>query len=259
MISLDGKIAVVTGGAAGLGLASATQMAELGAQVVLADINAARAQSEAEALAGRGFTAMGLGVDIADADRVEAMVAAVRERFGRIDVLVNNAAATSMDVIGNDKDVVSTDLAIWDTAMSVNLRGTMLVSRFAIPLMIEGGGGSVIHMASRQGLAPSRGARVAYSVSKAGIIMLSRHIAASFGKQGVRSNVVAPGAVLTDHFVASVPEDVRAHATTLVLTKALGQPLDVARMVAFLASDAGTYITGQTISIDGGVLTALPE
>ena len=187
------------------------------------------------------------------------MVENVKSLHGRLDVLFNCAAATSMDIVGNDRDVVSTDLAVWDRAMSVNLRGTMLVSRFAIPLMIAGGGGSVINMSSRQGVAPARGARVAYSVSKAAIMMLSRHIAASFGKQGIRSNTVAPGSILTDHWIASVPPKVQARTRELALTPDLGKPIDIANLVAFLASDASSYVTGQTISIDGGLTTPLSE
>jgi len=259
MISLAGKVVLVTGGASGLGLASATQMAELGAKVILADINETRAHAEAEALRERGYEALGLAVDIADEASVQAMAAEAKQAFGRIDVLVNSAAATSMDVVGADKDVVTTDLAIWDKTMQVNLRGTMLVSRSVIPLMIEGGGGSIVHISSRQGLAPARGARVAYGVSKAAIIMLSRHIAASFGKQGIRSNAVAPGAIRTDHWVAVVAPEAQARTRDLVLTTELGEPSDISQIVAYLASDASKYVTGQTFTVDGGFTTPLAD
>lgn len=255
MIDLKGKVALITGAAAGIGLETANLFADLGAKVVIADMNGPGAQAAAKALEAKGREALAVEVNITDEAQVAAMAAAVKARFGTLDILVNNAAATGG--IGSDLDLLKTDLKTWDHAHNVNLRGTMLVSRALLPMMLEAGGGSVINIASRKGVAPQPGVYLAYSVSKAGMMMLSRHIAASYGKQGIRSNVVAPGSISTELYEQQKPEHLKARTREQVLTPDIGQPIDIARTIAFLASDAGRYITGQVWSVDGGVLAYL--
>jgi NAD(P)-dependent dehydrogenase (short-subunit alcohol dehydrogenase family) len=129
-----------------------------------------------------------------------------------------------------------------------------------LPAMIEGGGGAVINMVSRQGVAPPQSAqRVSYGVSKAAIIMLTRHMAVAYGKKGIRCNAVAPGTIRTERMLATLSQERIAQSRHNVLTPDLGEPADISNMVAFLASDSGRYITGQTIQIDGGVLSYLHE
>jgi NAD(P)-dependent dehydrogenase (short-subunit alcohol dehydrogenase family) len=232
----------------------ARHFAGLGARIVVADIRADAARALAEQLDGE---AIGVGVDIADEASVGAMAATALDRFGRVDTLVNNAAVTDQE---HDLDLLSTDLAVWDRSMEVNLRGTLLVSRALIPSMIRGGGGAVINIVSRQGLAPPASARrISYGVSKAAMIMLSRHIAVAYGKQGIRSNAVAPGTIESPKMLATLSPERLAQSRRNVLTPRLGEPADISHMVAFLASDAGRYITGQTIQVDGGVLGYLHE
>jgi NAD(P)-dependent dehydrogenase (short-subunit alcohol dehydrogenase family) len=254
MIDLDGKVVLITGGAGGLGADMAMLCHSLGAQIAIADI----AGDAAEAMARRiGGDAIGVAADIASETAVDAMAKAVLGHFGRVDVLVNNAAFTNVE---QDLDLLSTDLAVWDRTMDVNLRGTLLVSRAILPSMIEHGGGSVINIVSRQGIAPPQSARrVSYGVSKAAIIMLTRHIAVACGKKGIRSNAVAPGTIQSDRMLRSLSPERLAQSRRNILTPDLGEPADISRIVAYLASDAGRYITGQTIQVDGGVLAYLHE
>jgi NAD(P)-dependent dehydrogenase (short-subunit alcohol dehydrogenase family) len=254
MQDLAGKVMVITGGGNGIGADIARTCTEKGARAVLVDIDGDAARAMAVQIGGES---MAVTADISCEADTKAAAAKVLERFGRIDVLVNNAAHTD---VGADKDALTTDLAVWDLTMKVNLRGTLLVSRAMLPAMIEGGGGAVINMVSRQGVAPPQSAlRVSYGVSKAAIIMLTRHMAVAYGKKGIRCNAVAPGTIRTERMLATLSQDRIAQSRHNVLTPDLGEPADISNMVAFLASDSGRYITGQTIQIDGGVLSYLHE
>jgi NAD(P)-dependent dehydrogenase (short-subunit alcohol dehydrogenase family) len=256
-MSLSGNVAIITGGGGGLGECMALHFASLGASVVIADIVPEPAEKLAAKLRRDGAAAMAVQVDIADEASVRAMAEAVAERFGRVDTLVNNAALTNN---AGDRDLLTTDLADWDRAMHINLRGTFLVSRHIVPTMIANGGGAVINIVSRQGLAPpSKANRIAYGVSKAGVVMLSRHIAVAYGKQGIRCNAVAPGSIKTQQWLTTLDDARKASSMRNVLTPDLGEPIDIARMVAYLAGEGGRYITGQTLQVDGGVLSYLHE
>ena len=254
VVDLKNKTILITGGAGGLGTDMAARFAQLGAQVVIVDMAVDAAQATAARI-GHGVIAM--GCDIADEKAVAQLARDVAARFPQLDALINNAAFVD---VAQDLDLLSTDLAIWDRTMDVNVRGTMLVSRALLPQMIAGGGGSIVTIVSRQGLAPPMSARrVAYGTSKAALIMLARHMAVAYGKEGIRSNAVAPGTVATERMLATLSPERLAQSRANVLTPYLGEPQDISHMVAYLVSDAGRYITGQTIQIDGGVLTGLHE
>jgi len=254
LIDLSGKVILVTGGGNGLGADMASQFSRLGARVILADI----AQEMAEATAAKvGNGALGVYCDIANAESVAQLADTARNAFGRVDALVNNAAHADL---GGDLDLLGTDPEIWSRTVDVNLTGTMHVSRAIVPIMLEGGGGSIATIVSRAGIAPPRSARrLAYSTTKAGLIMLARHMAVAYGKQGIRSNAIAPGTIETERMLRELSEERLTQSRANVLTPALGRPEDVSHMVAYLASDAGRFITGQTIQIDGGILTGLHE
>lgn len=254
MLDLTDKTVLITGGGSGLGADMAVLCAGLGAKVAVVDIDGAAATARAAEIGG---AAAGFTCDIADEASVAAMARAVLDRFGRVDALVNNAAHTD---VGHDLDLLSTDLGVWDRTMAVNLRGTLLVSRAIIPTMIEQGGGSVVTIVSRQGIAPPQsGRRVSYGTSKAALIMLGRHIAVAYGKKGIRSNIVAPGTIQSDRMLATLSPERLAQSRGNVLTPYLGEPADISNIVAYLVSDAARYITGQTIQVDGGVLSYLHE
>jgi NAD(P)-dependent dehydrogenase (short-subunit alcohol dehydrogenase family) len=254
VINLSGKAILVTGGAQGLGAEMSRLFARLGARVVIADLDGKAAKDCAEDV---GNDAIGLWCDISSEEAVTGLADLIKNEIGAIDALVNNAAHVDVEA---DRDLLATDPEVWDRTMAVNLHGTMLVSRAILPLMIEGGGGAVVTIVSRQGIAPPlSGGRVSYGISKAGLIMLARHIAVAYGKQGIRSNAVAPGTIETERMLTELTPERLEQSRANVLTPYLGQPCDVANITAFLLSDAGRFITGQTIQVDGGVLAGLHE
>jgi NAD(P)-dependent dehydrogenase (short-subunit alcohol dehydrogenase family) len=251
---LAGKVALVTGAGGGIGAASASRLAADGATVVLADIDFAAAQLAAATVPG----AVAMPVDLTDEAAVAALADAIIARFGRIDILHNNAAIQNDAQRQKDLDVVNLDVAAWDMAMAVNVRGAMLMSRHVIPHMIAVGGGSIIHSASGFGV-QGEATLTAYGTSKAALIQLNRMIATQYGKQNVRSNCMVIGFVLTPLAVASTPDMIKDILLTHHLTPQLGQPEDIANLVAFLASDESRFITGAAIPIDGGVTAHQPS
>jgi NAD(P)-dependent dehydrogenase (short-subunit alcohol dehydrogenase family) len=246
------RIAIVTGAAGGIGAASARRLADDGAIVVLADI------AETGALAVTIPNAVAMRVDLTNEDSVTTLVAAVHDRFGRIDILHNNAAIQNDAQRQKDLDVVTLDTAAWDMAMAVNVRGAMLMSKYVIPHMIAGGGGSIIHSASGFGV-QGEATLTAYGASKAALIQLNRMIATQYGKQNIRSNCMVIGFVLTPLAIESTPDLVKDILLSHHLTPELGQPEDIANLVAFLASDQSKFITGAAIPIDGGVTAHQPS
>ena len=244
---LRDRVAIVTGAAGGIGAATAARLAADGATVIMADINAEQVKAEAAKVPG----AATMTVDLTSEEQIKAFVGEVVARFGRIDILHNNAAIQSDSQRQRDLDVVNLDTAAWDMAMAVNVRGAMLMCKYVIPHMIAGGGGSIIHSASGFGV-EGEATLTAYGASKAALIQLNRMIATQYGKQRVRSNCVVIGFVLTPMAVVSTPDVVKDILLTHHLTPELGQPEDVAAVVAFLASDESRFITGAAIPVDGG-------
>ena len=251
---LDGKIALVTGAGGGIGVASARRLAADGATVVLADIDKGAVETAAAAIAG----AVAMRVDLTDEASVRSLADAVIAQFGRIDILHNNAAIQGDAQRQRDLDVVNLDVAAWDLAMAVNVRGAMLMSKHVIAQMIAHGGGSIIHSASGFGV-QGESTLTAYGSSKAALIQLSRMIATQYGKQNVRSNCMVIGFVLTPLALTSTPNVVKDILLSHHLTPQLGQPEDIANLVAFLASDESKFITGADIAIDGGVTAHQPS
>ena len=251
---LDQRIAIVTGAAGGIGAATARRLAAEGATVILADIDVAAVEAVAATING----AEAIAVDLISEASVNALVDSVAARHGRIDILHNNAAIQNDAQRQKDLDVVNLDVAAWDMAMAVNVRGAMLMSKYVVPHMIAGGGGSIIHSASGFGV-QGEATLTAYGTSKAALIQLSRMIATQYGKQHVRSNCMVIGFVLTPLAIESTPDMVKDILLSHHLTPALGQPEDIAALVAFLASDESKFITGAAIPIDGGVTAHQPS
>ena len=251
---LDGKIAIITGAASGIGRVTAERVAAEGARTVVADLNAAGARDVAAKIAAAGGQAIAVPVDLGDTDSVRAMVGAAVAAYGGLDILHNNAAATALAAT-RDLPVSEADPAVWDETMRVNLRGTLVAIQAAVPHLIARGGGSVINTASGAGLAGDL-RPPAYGASKAALISLTRYVAAEFGRQGVRCNAISPGFIV----IPEKPGREAVHATMLrhQLTPRLGQPEDIAALVVFLASDESAFITGQNICVDGGALAHQP-
>ena len=251
-IRLDGKVAIVTGGAGGIGEATARLMTARGARVAIADIAFERAQALAAQLPG----ALAVRLDLESEASVEAMVAGVAQHFGRIDVLHNNAALLGPDVAANDGDVEHMATALWDRTYAVNVRGTMIACRAALP-HLRASRGNVGNTGSNLAL-QGHLIQAAYSSSKAAIIQLTRAIAASHGRAGVRCNAVAPGMTMTPALREAFPPALRAAVEAETLREQLGEPEDIAEAVAFLASDAARNITGQVLVADGGCASHVP-
>jgi NAD(P)-dependent dehydrogenase (short-subunit alcohol dehydrogenase family) len=249
---MDGKVAIVTGGAGGIGAATARLLAARGAQVAVADI----AGDAARALAGQLPGAIAIEMNLEDEAAVEAMVAQTVGHYGRLDVLHNNAALLGPEVAQADGDVEHMGTALWDRTYAVNVRGTMIACRAALPHLRQTRG-NVVNTVSNLAL-QGHMIQAAYSSSKAAVIQLTRAIAASHGKQGVRCNAVAPGMTMTPALREAFPAELRAVVEGETMREHLGAPEDIAEAVAFLASDAARNITGQVLVCDGGCSAQVP-
>jgi NAD(P)-dependent dehydrogenase (short-subunit alcohol dehydrogenase family) len=252
MSRLAGKVAIVTGGAGGIGGATARELAREGAAVAVVDIDEAKAATVVDEIKQTGASAIALGGDLADEDAVRSVVQSTVAEFGRIDILHNNAALTTSSFLSRDTTVSEMPLEVWQRSLEVNLGSQLLMCKYTVPEMRKSGGGSIINMSSGAALSGDR-TRLAYGVSKAGVHTLTMYVATSEGKQGVRANTIVPGLILTDAVRAHLSDDIVAGLGRATLTPYVGQPQDVADLVVFLASEQSRYITGQMISIDGGM------
>jgi NAD(P)-dependent dehydrogenase (short-subunit alcohol dehydrogenase family) len=252
MDRLNGKVAIVTGGGGGIGGATARALAREGASVLVVDVNEEAAASVAQGIRGADGVAASFRADLSEEQEVEAVIAEVVKRFGRLDVLHNNAALTDSDFLSADTAVTELSLEVWERTLAVNLRSQMLMCKHAVPIMADQGGGSIINMSSGASLKGDR-TRTAYGVSKAGVNALTLYVATSHGKKGIRVNTILPGLVLTDAVRAHLKEEMLASLSKATLTPSVGQPDDIADVVVFLASDESRYITGQMLAVDGGM------
>lgn len=251
---LDGKICIITGGAGGIGSSAARIMTESGARVVVADIDHDRAEAVAREIGGG---TLALPLDLADEASIKAMFAATLDRFGRLDVIDNNAALLSAEMAMRDGDIEHMATEDWDATYTVNTRGTMIACREALKIMSPQGAGVIINTASNLALQGNL-IQAAYSSSKAAVIQMTRSIATSHGKRGIRCNAVLPGLTGTPAALAHLPGELRETVEEETLTPYLGGPDDIAHLVAFLASDAARYITGQAFAADGGTSVHIP-
>jgi NAD(P)-dependent dehydrogenase (short-subunit alcohol dehydrogenase family) len=252
MSRLAGKVAIVTGGAGGIGAATAHELAREGAAVAVVDIDEAKANEVADEIRRTGGHAIALGGDLAEEDVARSVVQATVAAFGRVDVLHNNAALTASSFLSRDTTVSEMSLDVWQRSLQVNLGSQLLMCKYTVPEMRKSGGGSIVNMSSGAALSGDR-TRLAYGVSKAGVHALTMYVATSDGKQGVRANTIVPGLILTDAVRAHLSEDILNGLGRATLTPYVGLPQDVAELVVFLASEQSRYITGQMIAIDGGM------
>ena len=255
MLEFTGKVAIVTGGANGMGEAVAHDLAGRGATVVIADKDAERTPLVEKEIRQEDGDVHGFVIDVTKEDLVRGMVSEVASRWGRIDILDNNAAA--IELTAEDPDVVNLDSRILMKTLEGNVLAPFLCCKYIIPVMIENGGGSIINMASVAGMTGDM-TLSAYQLSKAAVIQLTRAVATQYGKQGVRCNAIAPATIMTRNVKSYMPDDYRETYIRNSLTTYLGEPQDVAHLVTFLASDRARYMTGHVIPVDGGITAALP-
>jgi NAD(P)-dependent dehydrogenase (short-subunit alcohol dehydrogenase family) len=246
------RVAIVTGGGGGIGRATARALAREGAAVLVVDIDEEAAARVTLDIDRAGGSAAAYRADLSEEDQVVSAIGAATSRFGRLDILHNNAALTESDFLTRDTAVTDLSLDVWERTMAVNLRAQMLTCKHAVPEMARGGGGSIINMSSGASLKGDR-TRTAYGVSKAGVNALTMYVATSHGKLGIRVNTIVPGLIITDAVRAHLNEKILSGLQKSVLTQHLGEPDDIADLVVFLASDESRYITGQMIVIDGGM------
>jgi len=243
--TLAGKVAIVTGGTRGIGLAIARLLAEDGASVVVSGRDAARLEAAVKELESLGAPAMAVAADAAKREDADRLVEATRERFGRVDVLVNNAGITRDQLLVRMKD------DDWDQVLDTNLRGVFLMTRAVGKVMMRQKSGRIINIASTAGAMGNPG-QVNYSAAKAGVIGLTKAAGRELAHWNILVNAVAPGLIETD-MAASIPAEAREAMLQQVPLKRIGQGREVAEVVRFLAGDGASYITGQTIHVNGGM------
>jgi NAD(P)-dependent dehydrogenase (short-subunit alcohol dehydrogenase family) len=245
---LDDKVVLLSGGASGIGRATALLLAEEGAAVAVGDVAEEAAAAVAHDIADGGGRAFGLRCDVRDEDSVAAFVEAAVDAFGGVDCVDHNAAWSHARL---DTDAVGVDLGVWERAIETTTRGALLLARHAIPAMTERGGGSIVTISSGTSMI-GESTRVAYGVSKAALNQLTRHLAVRYGRDGIRANAIAPGFILTATAAANVPAEIQQRLADANPTRRLGTPTDIARAVVFLCSDASVYVNGQVLHVDGG-------
>lgn len=247
---LDGDVAVVTGGAGGIGAAICRLFANVGAKVACVDLNLAAAQEVAASIEQAGGRAIGLACDVGDEAATLEVAKTVRETLGQTTVLVNGAA-----MLDRSGTILEIDPQEWDAVMRVTLGGAYLMSRAILPDMIEAGGGSIIHIASMHG-SVGRAGRVSYTAAKGGMLQLTRTMAIDHAAQGIRVNALSPGAVetqrITYRYGDEMPKEIREQIASKYLLNRLADPAEIANAALFLASRASSFMTGADLLVDGG-------
>jgi NAD(P)-dependent dehydrogenase (short-subunit alcohol dehydrogenase family) len=254
MERLSGKVAVVTGGASGIGAATCRRLVREGARVVIGDLDALRAHELAKEL---GDMSLAVPFDAGDVKSVEELIAAAVARFGRLDILHNNAAIMANEHIKRDNNPVDIDFDVWDKTFAVNVRGYVAGCKYAIPHMLKAGSGAIVMTSSGSA---HRGdlSNIAYGASKAAVTNFARYVATIYGKQGIRCNTISPGLIRTEGGQKNVQGAMVKVMADNTLAPRLGLPEDIAAAVAYLVSDDGAFVTGQDIAVDGGMLAHMP-
>ena len=245
VLEVNGKIALVTGGAQGIGKAIALLLAQKGSDVIVSDVNLEKAEETAREIETLSRRSMAVRANVAVFDEVEKMVQTLIERFGRIDILVNNAG------IARDKLLLRMTEEDWDAVLDINLKGTFNCTKTVIRHMSKQRSGRIVNIASVVGEMGNAG-QANYSASKAGVIGFTKTIAREFASRGITVNAIAPGYIVTP-MTDALPEKAKEELKRMIPMERLGQPEDVAQAVLFLVSEASSYITGQVLNVNGGI------
>jgi NAD(P)-dependent dehydrogenase (short-subunit alcohol dehydrogenase family) len=247
---LEGKVALITGGASGMGRVASELFASEGARVVLTDVNDEAGENTAGEI---GDAAHYVHTDVSREADAEAMVAAAVDRFGRLDVLYNNAGV----MLDDDGSVHSTEESIWDTTLGINVKGVAFGCKYGIPAMIESGGGSIINVASFVAWMGAATSQTAYTASKGAVLSMTREIAVEYARRGIRCNALCPGPIDTPLLaeLLSDPERRQRRFVHIPMGR-LGQAEELAKAALFLASDDSSFMTGSSLIVDGGITAA---
>jgi len=253
MPRLDGKVALITGAAGGIGRVAAELFASEGAQVVIADVVEAEGAAAVDAITGAGGKAAFVRADVSKTEEAEAMVRFAVDTFGGLHVLYNNAGILPPD----DEGTLDTPEDTWDKVMAVNLKGVWLGCKHGIPALLESGGGAIVNVSSLVALMGSAVPQIAYTASKGGVLAMTRELAVEYARRGIRANVLCPGPIDTP-LMAELMADPQWAARRLVHIPMgrPGQAPEIAKAALFLASDDSSFMTGATLVVDGGITAA---
>ncbi|HMT62392.1 MAG TPA: glucose 1-dehydrogenase [Microthrixaceae bacterium] len=247
---LDDKIAVITGGGAGMGRAACERFAAEGARVVVAEANG---DAAAEVAAAIGDAARAVTVDVRDASQVEAMIRVAVDTWGGLDVLYNNAGVSP----GDDDTPLNTSEETWDFTFDVNVKGLFLCCKYGLSAMLDSGGGSIVNVASFVAHMGAATPQIAYTSSKGAVLSMTREIAAIYARQGIRANALCPGPVLTPLLAKFLSDDEKRERRLVHIPMGrFGEAEEMVNGALFLASDESSFMTGQSLLIDGGITSA---
>jgi NAD(P)-dependent dehydrogenase (short-subunit alcohol dehydrogenase family) len=243
---LEGRVAVVTGGGSGIGLATVRRFAQEGARVVVGDVDAVGGKAAAEDVGG-----VFVSCDVTDAEQVDTLFATAKERYGSVDVAFNNAGISPPE----DDSILTTDLQAWRRVQEVNLTSVYLCCKAALPFMLEQGRGSIINTASFVAVMGAATSQISYTASKGGVLSMSRELGVQFARQGVRVNALCPGPVNTPLLQELFAKDPERAARRLVHIPVgrFAEPEELANAVLFLASDESSFVTASAFMVDGGI------
>jgi NAD(P)-dependent dehydrogenase (short-subunit alcohol dehydrogenase family) len=251
MDRLLGKVAIVTGGASGLGRVGAELFAREGASVVIADIG--DGDEVVESIVAEGGEATYVRCDVTDEESVRAVVAHAEETFGGLHVLYNNAGV----MLGDDDGPENTPIATYERTMDINVKGVLLFCRHGIPAMMRSGGGSIVNVASFVAHMGAATPQVAYTASKGAVLAMTREIAVMYARRGVRANSLCPGPIMTPLLAKFLSDDAKRNRRLVHIPMGrFGEPTEIANGALFLASDESSWMTGQSLVIDGGITAA---
>ena len=250
---LDGKVAVITGAAHGIGRESALEFAREGASVVVVDVQDEAGEQTAADVAAAGGVASFVHADVSQAADCRAMIAHAEKTYGKLDVLFNNAGIMH----GDDGDAMSTGEAVWELTMQINLKGVFLGCKYGIPALQRAGGGSVINTASFVAVLGAATPQIAYTASKGGVLAMTRELAVIHAREGIRVNALCPGPLRTELLMNFLDTEAKQQRRLVhVPMGRFGEAREMAKAALFLASDESSYLTGTDFLVDGGITAA---
>jgi NAD(P)-dependent dehydrogenase (short-subunit alcohol dehydrogenase family) len=253
MMRLNDKVALITGAGNGIGRESALLFASEGARVVAADVDEASAKDTVAQIQNSGGEAVAVRADVSRAGECERMVAAAEERFGRLQILFNNAGI--MD--GNDDNAMTTDEGVWEKTMAINLKGVFLGCKYGIPALRRAGGGTIINTASFVAVLGAATPQLAYTASKGGVLAMTRELAVIHAREGIRVNALCPGPLRTELLMKFLNTEAKRQRRLVHIPMGrFGEAKEIAKAALFLASDDSSFMTGASLMVDGGITAA---